>query len=136
MPKYFFTLLLLVGLFLTACQNAEPVADINAKPEWVSNPAMNGKKGYVGIAPVDYFYGAAKQKEIAVHYALDGLSKQLGVEVSTLEKMQTSANSQDSSSTYQSTSQHHSNNKVLAHIEATWTDPQTKELYVWMVLDQ
>ncbi len=130
MKKLFFVSLLTL-LFIGCGGSKVEVVDPYAKPAWISSPGMSGAKGYVGVAPQDHFYGPARQKKIAEAYALEGLSRQLGVTVTASIATVTT----ERGSAYVDQAAHESSNKVTATLKDSWTDKKTKELYVWMVLD-
>lgn len=67
--------------------------------------------------------------------ALSELSLQKGVKVEIrIQKEEVASNS---GATYKmkDKSTYSANNKITAHIEGIWMDQTSKELYIWMLLD-
>lgn len=135
MKAVLFTLLL---LFLAGCNEyvapAQQTSSVNY-PAWINNPNLNGLKGAVGSS-LPHFKGPAYQRALAVSRALDELAMEMGVQVSIVANREESAHGEnvDAKSDIV-TKQTVNNSTVTAHIEATFTDPSTNELFVWMVLN-
>jgi hypothetical protein len=120
--------------FLTACVGQEAAKPASSKPEWISNPKLNGSIGAVGIAGA-HMKGISYQRDLAIQRALKNLSYQQGVDVTTSTNLQDKCNGNNCSSSMNQNSSLNSTSKVTAHIESTWVDNYSKEIYVWMVLD-
>ena len=136
MRAVLFTLLL---IFFAGCnEDVTPAQQIPSViyPAWVNNPNINGLKGAVGSS-MPHFKGASYQRALAISRALDELAMEMGVQVSVVAKREESSNG-DSVNTKSDiqTNQTVNNSTVTAHIEATFIDPRTNELFVWMVLNQ
>lgn len=124
-------------LIFTGCQeNLAPAKiAISQTPAWLSNPNLGGVKGAVGSS-APHFKGPSYQRSLAMSRALDELAMQMGVQVSVVASREESsqgemANSKSDIQTQQTVN----NSNVTAHIEATYTDPTTQELFIWMVLN-
>jgi hypothetical protein len=129
--------LLLSFLLFTGCQeNPAPVKiEISQTPLWISNPTLNGAKGSVGSS-APHFKGSAYQRSLAVSRALDELAMQMGVQVNVVAKREETSNGENVNSKSDiQTEQTVKNSDVTAHIEATYIDPKTNELFVWMILN-
>ncbi|WP_345993289.1 hypothetical protein [Sulfurimonas sp. HSL-1716] len=127
---------LLLLLFPGCSYEAAPAKkQLSTYPAWINNPCLGGVTGSVGSS-LPHFKGPAYQRKLAISRALDELALQKGVEIDLVAKReQTSKNDNVRSTSDIQSEQRVTNSKVTAHIEATYTDPQTKELFVWMVLD-
>ncbi len=134
MNKMFFTFLLIPLLF-TACQNKPYLEPPIQEPGWIVQPSLDGKIGAVGSAQ-EHFKGKVAQRRLAVSRALDELAQQSGVQVqNTIKRNERRDGMHTNSSAEFYTLQNSSNETVRAHIEETWTNPKTKEIYVWLVAD-
>jgi hypothetical protein len=127
------TLIFLLIGFLGGCATDQP--KVNTRPEWVDNPYIANKTVAVGTAQTHY-YGKVAQRKLAISRALDELAAQQGVKVSSLVKRHDQRDGSRASAksdiySFQTTD----NRTVHAHIKATWTDPRTDEIYIWMVAD-
>lgn len=130
-------LLALFLLFLTGChEDVTPVKKvISQAPAWVFNPNLGGVKGAVGSSG-SHFKGPTYQRSLAVSRALDELAMQMGVQVSVVASREESSNGENVNSKSDiQTEQTVKNSNVTAHIEATYIDPNTNELFVWMILN-
>lgn len=128
---------LLLTVFFAGCgKNVSPTIEKpTVYPAWINNPNVGGVTGSVGSS-APHFKGPAYQRKLAISRALDELAIQKGVEIDLVAKReQRSHNDNVDSKTDIQTEQRVKNSNVTAHIEATFTDPKTKELFVWMVLD-
>lgn len=109
--------------------------DLSSKPQWFYEPSKNGKIGGVGIAK-PHVNGRTAQRELAISRALDEIARQMGVSVTSTQKISTTGTSQNASTSIESYSFQTTDGKtVRAHIEAFWEDRVNDELYVWMVAD-
>lgn len=130
-------LLSLLIVFFAGCnKDAAPAKEqTTVYPAWINNPNIGGVTGSVGSSG-PHFKGPAYQRKLAISRALDELALQQGVEIDLVAKREQTAKDDDVHSTMDiQTQQRVKNSKVTAHIEATFLDPKTKELFVWMVLD-
>jgi hypothetical protein len=109
--------------------------EISQAPAWVFNPNLNGAKGAVGSSG-PHFKGPNYQRSLAVSRALDELAMQMGVQVNVVAKREETSNGENVNSKSDiQTEQTVKNSDVTAHIEATYIDPKTNELFVWMILN-
>ncbi|QAR33342.1 hypothetical protein EP073_07990 [Geovibrio thiophilus] len=131
------TVFIILLIFVCACaaqtvSAPEPVH----KPEWLWKPSDGGKIGGVGIAK-EHIHGLDAQRKLAVSRAIDSIAAQLGVQVQNVTVLESHATSSGSSSTTIDSYSIHTvqGNTVKAAVREFWTDVQTGELYVWMVLE-
>lgn len=130
-----FLILFLIPFFFTACQNKTHVEPPIQEPAWIVQPSQDGNIGAVGSAQ-EHFKGKTAQRRLAISRALDELAQQSGVQVqSTIKRNEKRDGMHTNSSAEFYTIQNSSNETVRAHIEETWTNPRTKEIYVWLVAD-
>ncbi len=115
-----------------------PVVD--GLPVWVRNPNYGGVLGGVGIAKKIPGKGYAEQKRLAKQIALADLAKQIELIVKTeLTKVETNVDTK-TLQYYKKKFSSYSEQEVRAMlikdavIEDEWIDPQTGDLYVWVVL--
>ena len=113
---------------------------VNGLPVWVSNPNYGGVLGGVGIAKKRPGMGYAEQKRLAKQIALADLAKQIEVIVKT-ETTSVKVNMDTQrlkyyKSKFESYSEHEVRSLLIknAVIEDEWVDPQTGDLYVWVVI--
>jgi len=107
----------------------------SSQPKWVYETSKDGKLGGVGISKPHY-NGKTAQRTLAISRALDEIAKQMGVEVSTIQKISTVGTSQNANTNLESYSFQTTNGKVVtAKIQSFWEDKTTDELYVWMVVE-
>jgi len=120
-------------LFLTACSSTPSPNSL--KPKWLSNPNPNGKIGAIGVAARTYDQRPSTQRKLAITRALDELSLQKNVQVSySMQKKETST-ANNSSLSMNEKGNYTTNETISAHVEDTWLDKRTNQLYVWMLLD-
>lgn len=134
MRVFFFLsfLLLLIG-----CQEeVKPVEEkVIVMPAWINNPNLSGARGAVGSCG-PHFKGPTYQRSLAISRALDELAMEMGVQVHISTKLEEVANGDNVTAKSKVNAEQTVNNQsVSAHIEATFTDPRTNELFVWMVLN-
>lgn len=123
---FFFT-----ALFFTGCSAKKTVIE----PAWINKPNLQGKTGAVGSSKPQ-FKGKSVQRRVATARALDELAQQSGVEVGNIiMRNEKSSASKGVSSTQIQSIQRASGLTINAHIEEVWTDPATKEMYIWLVAD-
>ncbi len=130
--------LLIAGIMtVISCYHTQNVAKNKntGKPEWYYKPGMGGGIGGVGISG-PHVMGPNAQRELAVTRAIDDISRQMGVEVSNVTKVQTTG-TRDSARTQMEvySIQTVKGETVKARIREFWEDPNTNQLYVWMVVE-
>lgn len=78
--------------------------------------------------------GKNAQRSLAIKRAIDEIALQMGVTVNNVALIGTVANKGGTTTNLESYSFQTVDGKVVkAVIRDTWEDPQTEELYVWMV---
>jgi hypothetical protein len=130
--------LFVVVLFLSfaACSSSPAPRNPNETPIWVMTPSMDGNRGAVGVAGRTYDQSISTQRKLAIKRALDELSLQTKVKVQLhMTKEEVVTNSRASMTTHDQ-STYSTNSSITAHIQASWMDRGSHELYVWMVLDK
>lgn len=134
---------LIVSLFLSGCvQNQDmtysPTAKTSkeTKPSWIFNPNQKDGTGGVGVSSM-HVRGISAQRELAISRAIDEIARQLGVKVRSVLKTSSKVDSTGASSSMESYSFHTVDGRVVsAYLAGMWNDPNTDELYVWMVATQ
>jgi len=126
--KIFFSLSLIVALFLSGCLYPKPI--VAKKPSWITN----NQGGAVGTCG-PHMNGIAAQEESAKNRA----RTQLALDKSTQVNANVADAQIESGGRYSSTSAVSSTLKanvtVSSHVKDSWRDPQTNKYYVWMVAD-
>ncbi len=127
--------ILILSIMLGACSAPKLHVEKNPRPNWIDSPYIDGKITAVGSAHIHY-KGKTAQRKLAISRAIDELSMQQGVDVSTY----TTRHDKKLGSRYSAKSDIYSfqtsNNKTVhAHIKEVWSDPKTDELFIWMVAD-
>ncbi len=114
---------------------------VNGLPVWVSNPNYGGVLGGVGVAKRIPGKGYAEQKRLAKQIALADLAKQIEVIVRTeLTKIEINIDTK-TLQYYKKKFSSYSEQEVRwmliknAVIEDEWVDPETGDLYVWVVVN-
>jgi len=136
MKRLLFSIVLLL-LLLDGCgsQPSPNQEQTNAKPIWITNPNVSGKVGAIGVAGRTYDQRESTKRKLAISRALDELTLQQGVKVQ-LNMSKRDVVTNDRATTKMDTKSHYkATSKVTAHIEDTWKDPLSGELFIWMVLD-
>lgn len=112
-------------------------SDAASKPEWLWKPSADGRVGGVGIAK-EHINGADAQRMLAVSRAIDAIAVQIGVKVNNVMLIESRSDSGGASSVMiESYSLHSAEGSVVrAAVREFWSDPYTKELYVWMVVEE
>ena len=125
---------ILISTLFSACQNRALPKPIQM-PKWINQPYANGHIGAVGSAK-PHFKGVSAQRKLAIARALDELSQQSGVKIQSEILTKQSRKGIRSNSSIESYSVQNSSGKVVkAHIEQVWTNPKTKEIYIWLLAD-
>ena len=135
--KSILTSFILLLLVFSGCGSQPAPKDgyHTSTPAWVNNPNVGGKTGAIGVAGRTYDQRESTRRKLAITRALDELSLQQGVRVELsmskrdIVKNDSASTSMDTQSSYKASA------KVTAHIQETWNNPLTGELFVWMVLD-
>ncbi len=121
---------IIIGLFIISCSF---VPHKSSEPSWVSNPSVSDKVAGIGICGI-HIHGKNAQRNLAIKRAIDEIAAQLGVTVNNVSLISTKGSSSGANTSVESYSLQAVNGKVVsAVIKGTWTDPQTSELYIWMV---
>ncbi|MDQ7068889.1 MAG: hypothetical protein Q9M40_13495 [Sulfurimonas sp.] len=128
-------LVVALSLFLVACSSPKAPKNSSAMPSWVLQPSVSGKIGAIGVAGRTYDQSISSQRKLAIGRALDELSLQKGVQVAIRMQKKEVANNSGATYKMKDKSTYSANNKITAHIEGIWMDKSSKELYIWMVLD-
>ncbi len=126
---------LLTCMLIVSCYHTQSVRKDTDKPEWYYRPNIAGKIGGVGISG-PHVQGLNAQRDLAVRRAIDDISRQMGVEVQNVTKIETTGSKDSAQTQMESYSiQTVKGETVRAKIKEFWEAPETKQLYVWMVVD-
>ena len=131
--KNFSQLLMVLGISLAVAScgssnNKQPLLD--TKPAWVDNPQTLGDKVALGQAAL-HINGHAEQRKLAHTRALDELSRQMGVQVTTQTDYRQTMTDMSSNSNIQSQSSHRVQGATVnAVIKAEWFDPSSNVFYI------
>lgn len=107
----------------------------NSRPGWIHNSGVSGKVSGIGICGT-HVNGPNAQRALAIKRAIDEIALQLGVTVNNVALIGTKANAAGASTSVESYSfQTVDGNVVKAVIRETWMDPETDEIYIWMVTE-
>jgi len=116
-------------LALLGCSGAKPVK----APSWVMNPSESGTVGGVGNCR-RHINGFSAQRMVAIRRGLDEIAMQKGMTISNVALVGTVGTRAGTSTSLESWSfQTVDNQKVTAVVKASWVDPVTEELFVWVV---
>jgi|GEM_PF-823649 hypothetical protein len=116
---------LLSGL-LASCATKAPV---NAKPAWIDNPG-NGVSASAGM----HVRGRAAQEELATLRAREEYAKRFGVSINAIQSMDTTVtNGHAFTVGADSANENTHQNDIRAAVKAKWIDPDSDELWVWLV---
>jgi len=128
-------LILVFSLCVHACYYVQQSPKQNGKPDWFWRPNVEGKIGGVGVAG-PHINGIGAQRELAISRAIEDISRQMGVTVSSVSRTGT-AGSKDGALTQMETYsiQTVTGQTVRAKIREFWQEPETQKLYVWMVVE-
>ncbi len=128
------------ALLLQGCSGTGPkVGGARAgtgAPEWVLNPGKAGYAGAVGSAPKQDWGGHAAQYRVAEMKARQELAQMLRVRVESTSRYATEdragkvSRSADLETKLQSSVDL---SLEAARVAEEWTDPQSGELYIWLV---
>ncbi len=125
---YIILLAMLASLALAACvAGGQQIA--NARPIWIDNPG-NGVSASAGM----HVRGDAAQEELAILRAREEYAKRFGVAIQSSQVVSTTV-ANDRSNTVGAQVAHEDSRQsdIKAMIKAKWRDPDTDELWVWLV---
>ncbi|MFH1898695.1 MAG: LPP20 family lipoprotein [Candidatus Desantisbacteria bacterium] len=106
-------------------------------PVWVYQPDYGGVLGAVGIAKKQEKGGSAAQKRLAVIIAQAELAKQIEVMVDTRLETEKTTIGNEYSSKLSSLSRQETQQLIKnAVARDEWIQPETGELYVWVVIER
>lgn len=119
---------MLMSIVLSACVASAPQA-VNERPAWIDNPG-NGVSASAGM----HVRGAAAQEELAILRAREEYAKRFGVNIQSSQVVATTV-AHDRASTVGAQVAHEDSRQVdvKAMVKAKWRDPDTDELWVWLV---
>ena len=130
----------LLSIFFFSCSSQNTINQqsvvSNTKPKWVFNPSLDGtQKGAVGIANL-HIKGISSQRKLAISRGVDNIAIQLGVKVSTVQKISSQKKNNTASTSFSSYSvQTVSGKSFSVTVKEFWEDTKTGELYVWITKD-
>ena len=111
--------------FLSACAN-QPV---DTRPAWINNPG-NGVSASAGM----HVRGRAAQEELATMRAREEFAKRFGVAINASQSMDTSVTNGHAFTVGTDSANENTQQKdVRAAVKAKWIDPDSDELWVWLV---
>lgn len=105
-------------------------------PAWVLNPEKSGYMSVVGAAPKQDWGGRAAQYRVAEMKARQELAQSVRVRVESINQYSVEDRSGQVSSTADTETRLQSNVELSlesARVIEEWTDPQSGELYIWLV---
>jgi hypothetical protein len=116
----------LLTSLLSACATQAPV---NNKPAWIDNPG-NGVSASAGM----HVRGRAAQEELATLRAREEYAKRFGVSINAIQSMDTTVtNGRAYTVGADSANENTQQNDIKAAVKAKWIDPDSDELWVWLV---
>jgi len=131
---------LLAAVLLLGCSGAGPKADngqlVSGAPSWVLNPDKPGFQSVVASAPTQDWGGHAAQYRVAEMKARQELAQMVRVKVESTNRYATEdragkvGRSADVETRLQSSVDL---SLEAARVIEEWTDPQSGELYIWLV---
>ena len=118
----------IICLLAIGCQQAKPVAKVDKRPDWISNP----KAGATGSAGFNVM-GRQAQEDVAIANGRKRLAATLGVTVNDITTMSTTANNGGSQVYLESlTKQEIKNKTIKAHVRAIWHDKSKNRIWAWL----
>ncbi|WP_180141683.1 hypothetical protein [Desulfoluna butyratoxydans] len=118
-------------LVLGGCTGA--TAPATHPPAWILNPSDGGAMAGVGSCR-PHLNGYSAQRKQAIRRALDEIAMQKGTTISNVSLVGTTGTRAGTSTSMESWSfQTVDNQTVTAVVRASWKDPVTEELFVWVV---
>lgn len=131
MRRISIVVILALSLGMTACVTSQKIST----PKWVYNSGVEGKVAGIGVCG-EHVNGVNAQRSLAIKRAIDEIALQMGVKVSNVALIGTKASAAGSSTSVESYSfQTVDGNVVKAVIRETWRNPQTNEIFLWMVTE-
>jgi len=129
--RIFYVVSMACLLALTGCT---PVTvPVEHPPAWVLNPSNSGVVGGVGSCG-PHLNGFNAQRTTAIRRGLDEIAIQKGVTISNVALVGTTGTRAGTTTSMESWSfQTVDNQKVTAVVKASWRNPVTEELFVWVV---
>lgn len=132
---------LTVVVFLLGCANTgggESENDSSSKrPAWVVNPEKSGYLSVVGSAPPQDWGGYQAQYRVAMMKARQELAQMARVQVESTALFSVEERSGEVGRTSDIETRLRSNTDINldeARVIEEWVDPQTGELYLWLVI--
>ena len=102
-------------------------------PSWVMNPSESGAVAGVGNCR-RHINGFSAQRMVAIRRGLDEIAMQKGMTISNVALVGIKGSQAGTTSKIESWSfQTVNNQKVTAAVRASWMDPVTEELFVWVI---
>lgn len=133
-------LLVCILVFIIGCSSSSNPSSLKSKnsPVWIFDQTMKGKYKMAGVGiSKTHLGGINKQKELATSRAIDEIAKQLGTEVVNYTKIDTSGDKDKLNTDLNSYSiQTVSGKPVTCILKEMWIDDETKDLYIWAVVDR
>ncbi len=128
MIRYFSIMIAaLLALQLSACASHSSQAD--NRPTWINNPG-NGVSASAGMN----VRGRPAQEELATLRAREEYAKRFGVSINSAQSMDTSVNNGRAYTVgSDSANENSQQTNIKATVKAKWLDPDTDELWVWLV---
>ncbi len=106
-------------------------------PIWICQPNLGGVLGAVGIARKQENGSYVAQKRLAIIIAQAELAKQIEVMVDTELQTEKTMVNHDYSSKFRSLSRQETQQLIKnAVVKEEWINPETGELYVWVVIEK
>lgn len=131
---------LFAAVLLLGCSGAGPKADnaqlVSGAPSWVLNPDKPGYQSIVASAPKQDWGGHAAQYRVAEMKARQELAQMVRVRVESASRYATEdrAGKVGRSSDVETRLQSSVDLSLeAARVIEEWTDPQSGELYIWLV---
>jgi hypothetical protein len=135
---FFTSFLIFIGCSAKNVKNSSSSIE-NSKPAWIDNPSddprVKGKVFGLGFAK-EHIHGIRAQRKMAQASAIAEIARQKGTTVKSLLFRTQATNGKIGINQSLSQSQQGTNTKVSTRIIDDWLDPNTKELYILMVLDE
>lgn len=128
--RVFSIVIMVCVLALVGCASGGPV---QKTPSWVVDPS--GAGGVAGVGSCRrHINGFSAQRMVAIRRGLDEIAMQKGTTISNVALVGTTGSRAGASTRLESWSfQTVDNQTVTAVVKASWMDPETEELFVWVV---
>ena len=135
---FFTSFLIFIGCSAKNVKNLSSTTE-DSKPAWIDNPSddprVKGKIFGLGFAK-EHIHGIRAQRKTAQASAIAEIAQQKGTTVKSLLFRTQATNGKIGINQSLLHSQQGTNVKVSTREIDNWLDPQTKELYILMVLDE